>query len=108
MPNGEDIGYALGDPYYNTSVTQIVSHRTSATSENNIDDNTNHPNSHPWGVLFTILGTVLLDFDADACQSPARTYLLDVTVEGNIIVFINFNFQIYINLYFMCFSIFIV
>ncbi|XP_065169372.1 proton-associated sugar transporter A isoform X2 [Atheta coriaria] len=83
VPNGEDIGYALGDPYYNTSVTQIVSHRTSATSENNIDDNTNHPNSHPWGVLFTILGTVLLDFDADACQSPARTYLLDVTVEDD-------------------------
>ncbi|KAL1132241.1 hypothetical protein AAG570_010198 [Ranatra chinensis] len=36
--------------------------------------------SHPWGVLFTILGTVLLDFDADACQSPARAYLLDVTI----------------------------
>jgi len=25
------------------------------------------------------LGTVLLDFDADACQSPSRAYLLDVT-----------------------------
>jgi solute carrier family 45, member 1/2/4 len=35
--------------------------------------------SHPWGVLFTVLGTVLLDFDADACQSPSRAYLLDVT-----------------------------
>lgn len=39
-------------------------------------------NSHPWGIFFTILGTVLLDFDADACQSPARAYLLDVTVPG--------------------------
>ena len=37
---------------------------------------------HPWGIFFTILGTVLLDFDADACQSPARAYLLDVTVTG--------------------------
>ena len=27
---------------------------------------------HPWGIFFTILGTVLLDFDADACQSPSR------------------------------------
>ena len=29
-----------------------------------------------------ILGTVLLDFDADACQSPSRAYLLDVTLPG--------------------------
>jgi solute carrier family 45, member 1/2/4 len=34
--------------------------------------------SHTWGIIFTILGTVLLDFDADACQSPSRAYLLDV------------------------------
>lgn len=38
--------------------------------------------SHPWGIFFTILGTMLLDFDADACQSPSRAYLLDVTVPG--------------------------
>ena len=37
---------------------------------------------HPWGIFFTVLGTVLLDFDADACQSPSRAYLLDVTVSG--------------------------
>ncbi|ROT61432.1 hypothetical protein C7M84_020784 [Penaeus vannamei] len=36
--------------------------------------------SHPWGIFFTIVGTMLLDFDADACQSPSRAYLLDVTV----------------------------
>lgn len=38
--------------------------------------------SHPWGVFFTVVGTVLLDFDADACQSPSRAYLLDVTLPG--------------------------
>ena len=38
--------------------------------------------SRPWGVLFTIIGTVLLDFDADACQSPSRAFLLDVTLPG--------------------------
>lgn len=38
--------------------------------------------SHPWGIIITIIGTVLLDFNADACQSPARAYLLDVTVPG--------------------------
>ncbi|CAL8075117.1 unnamed protein product [Orchesella dallaii] len=36
--------------------------------------------SHPWGLVFTIIGTVLLDFDADACQSPSRAYMLDVTI----------------------------
>jgi len=30
-------------------------------------------------IAFTVFGTMLLDFCCDACQSPARTYLLDVT-----------------------------
>jgi solute carrier family 45, member 1/2/4 len=38
-----------------------------------------------WAIFFTVLGTVLLDFDADACQSPARAYLLDICVPGNIV-----------------------
>ena len=63
--------------------------------------------SYPLGIIFTIIkslkhdgtltkghfddlvvlmkkvaGTVLLDFDADACQSPSRAYLLDVTLPG--------------------------
>ena len=42
---------------------------------------------HPWGIFFTIIGTVLLDFDADACQSPSRAYLLDVTLPGIYLVF---------------------
>ena len=40
----------------------------------------NNCSSKFWGILLTIIGTVLLDFDADACQSPARAYLLDVTL----------------------------
>ncbi|XP_047528548.1 proton-associated sugar transporter A [Vanessa atalanta] len=75
VPNGEDIGYALGDegPVNRTVVPSALGPRSSALEV----QNNNH---HPWGVLFTVLGTVLLDFDADACQSPARAYLLDVTV----------------------------
>lgn len=89
MPNGEDIGYAMGDnnPYENLvndsigQLTNILPHRSTASNGIDVnDDRTN--NYHPWGILFTILGTVLLDFDADACQSPARAYLLDVTVPG--------------------------
>lgn len=89
VPNGEYLGYKAGDlgsEYMNTTeMFNIVAHRTSASF---VENNSNNvpPNSHPWGVFFTVLGTVLLDFDADACQSPARAYLLDVTLPGNIIL----------------------
>lgn len=89
VPNGEDLGYAMGDfyPYdylynettYNETMSKILPHRTTA-QESEIEEMFVMPNSHPWGVFFTVLGTVLLDFDADACQSPARAYLLDVTI----------------------------
>ncbi|KAM3967239.1 loss of visual transmission [Aphomia sociella] len=75
VPNGEAIGYALGDerPLNRTEIPSALGPRSSALE----NESTNY---HPWGVLFTVLGTVFLDFDADACQSPARAYLLDVTV----------------------------
>ncbi|XP_030747732.1 proton-associated sugar transporter A [Sitophilus oryzae] len=68
VPNGEAFGYLLGDEDH-----------TKKTSEDNSTSSEIHT-SHPWGVFFTVLGTALLDFDADACQSPARAYLLDVTI----------------------------
>ncbi|GFR22388.1 membrane-associated transporter protein [Trichonephila clavata] len=42
----------------------------------------NAPTGHvqPWSIAFTVLGTMLLDFCSDACQSPSRTYLLDVSL----------------------------
>lgn len=87
VPNGEDIGYSMGDtsasPFFNSTFeandSVVVSHRTSA-SNLEIQEPSASLGSHPWGIFFTILGTVLLDFDADACQSPSRAYLLDVTV----------------------------
>lgn len=77
VPNGEDLGYALGDelPLNRTDVPSALGPRSQALD-------TANSNYHPWGVFFTVLGTVFLDFDADACQSPARAYLLDVTVPG--------------------------
>lgn len=88
MPNGEDLGYAMGDfdPYeangnhtaiYNK--TNIIAHRSTASASEVVDV---AGTPHPWGIFFTVLGTILLDFDADACQSPARAYLLDVTIAG--------------------------
>lgn len=88
VPNGEDIGYAMGDFYSLENVTtssnqsKILPHRTTAIdSDAELSEMlTTESSSHTWGIFFTILGTVLLDFDADACQSPSRAYLLDVTI----------------------------
>jgi hypothetical protein len=58
----------------------VVPSNGSDYSSATVEPDANYP--HPWSVFFTILGTMLLDFDADACQSPSRAYLLDVTVPG--------------------------
>ena len=76
MPNGADMGHAMGDFYPSKDLPRT--NKSAPLTDADVD--AKYP--HPWGVLFTVLGTVLLDFDADACQSPARAYLLDVTVPG--------------------------
>lgn len=90
VPNGEDLGYAFGDDYppsYNesfgnvTAAQNLLPHRSTASLTDEVPSTVaTQIGRHPWGIFFTILGTVLLDFDADACQSPARAYLLDVTL----------------------------
>ncbi|XP_050099297.1 membrane-associated transporter protein isoform X2 [Anopheles aquasalis] len=96
VPNGEDLGYAMGDfnPYATPgNLTgapvvgpQIVLPHRATASETELpvlpegQPATGQRPRHPWGIFFTILGTVLLDFNADACQSPSRAFLLDVTV----------------------------
>lgn len=91
VPNGEDLGYFMGDPKpLNLTMARPPAQRifTNSRHANSQEEavlnmsNATDKNYHPWGVFFTVLGTVLLDFDADACQSPARAYLLDVTVTG--------------------------
>ncbi|XP_055908140.1 proton-associated sugar transporter A [Eupeodes corollae] len=90
VPNGEDLGYTFGDvdPHAQIAAMNLTANQT----HNNINVSPHRASasdtevqvvqktSHPWGIFFTILGTVLLDFDADACQSPARAYLLDVCI----------------------------
>ncbi|XP_066149513.1 membrane-associated transporter protein [Euwallacea fornicatus] len=103
VPNGELLGYLMGDqrPVERNLLTKpvgprlwpkvgIVPNDLNNSTTNNaswvMGDGPEYPkynNSHPWGVFFTILGTVLLDFDADACQSPSRAYLLDVTTSDD-------------------------
>lgn len=81
VPNGEDIGRALGDVYPSHGGTDnhtMAPSNGSDYSNATVVPDANYP--HPWTVFFTVLGTMLLDFDADACQSPSRAYLLDVTL----------------------------
>ncbi|XP_029176911.1 proton-associated sugar transporter A [Nylanderia fulva] len=81
VPNGEHIGYLFGDRPSHENETIPLGHRTTAKlATKETSESVERASSHSWGILFTILGTVLLDFDADACQSPARAYLLDVTI----------------------------
>ncbi|XP_012526634.1 proton-associated sugar transporter A [Monomorium pharaonis] len=81
VPNGEHIGYVFGDTSFHGNDTIPLGHRITAKLPEEITSGpVERASSHSWGIFFTILGTVLLDFDADACQSPARAYLLDVTV----------------------------
>ena len=35
--------------------------------------------SNPVIIVLTVIGVVLLDFNCDACQSPARAYLIDTS-----------------------------
>ena len=115
VPNGKLIGKMLGDQYpqedawaarraardgpggrflgneyeydrketVGLNMTSVLSNE--APVQPPIDAEVDH-GSHSWGIFFTVLGTVLLDFDADACQSPSRAYLLDVTVAGTNVV----------------------
>lgn len=101
VPNGELLGLKFGD----TPDTVLAGNFTTIDPVTGFEEQVleTQPGNHAWGIFFTIIGTVLLDFDADvsgkmgnlitchiykllfhlpfqACQSPARAYLLDVTV----------------------------
>lgn len=87
VPHGEDLGYMFGDMNANAIIGNNTSNNfqsfNETISKNALLSTTNaQQSSHTWGIFFTILGTVLLDFDADACQSPSRAYLLDVCIPG--------------------------
>lgn len=51
-------GYFIGSSLWHTSGTEF----------------------NPCIVVLIICGVVLLDFNCDACQSPARAYLIDVSI----------------------------
>lgn len=91
IPNGEEFGHSLGDFYPSRDLLNTTSRfpgKSRLTWPRNrtfvAESDAKYP--HPWGIFFTVLGTVLLDFDADSCQSPARAYLLDISVPGKTVL----------------------
>lgn len=78
-PYGKDIGMLLGDSGSN-GVT--VANLTNDDPSNFEYKTINVPDKgFYWAILFTVLGTILLDFNADNCQTPSRAYLLDMCVQ---------------------------
>lgn len=91
LPNGQDFGIALGD---SGTDEQLLGKGSVVIPEGNSANVLSLPSSnstagidpsHAWsthsrGIAFTIVGFIFLDMCCDACQSPARSYVLDVTI----------------------------
>ncbi|KAJ8914993.1 hypothetical protein NQ315_002517 [Exocentrus adspersus] len=63
----------------NANTEELYIHNYTLRNISSKEDTLFRTSSHYWGVIITVIGTVLLDFNADACQSPSRAYLLDIT-----------------------------
>lgn len=78
VPYGRDIGRLIGDgggiTLANLTNDDPLNYEYKTV---NVTDNTKE---YYWAVFFTVLGTLLLDFNADNCQNPSRAYLLDVCI----------------------------
>lgn len=86
-PYGKYIGHKLGDRPDANVTSKIVFIVDNVTSSQQQKFSYTTPpldeadSGYYWAIVFTVLGTVLLDFNADNCQTPARAYLLDCIVQ---------------------------
>lgn len=89
LPNGQDLGIALGDSGVNVldEGNDVIPEGNSTNHIKLLSNNSTTGNvayhswsKHGWGIMFTIVGFVFLDMCCDGCQSPARSYVLDVTI----------------------------
>lgn len=78
-PWGRDIGTMLGDVGGGVTVANLTNDDPTNFEYKTINVAEN-PNGFYYAILFTVLGTLLLDFNADNCQTPSRAYLLDVCI----------------------------
>lgn len=73
VPNGEYFGFKLGDTPdtvipANFTAIDPVGNATDGFDENEEPSGIVVPGNHVWGIFLTIIGTVLLDFDADVSE----------------------------------------
>lgn len=86
VPYGKELGLLLGDEGYtynlNTSVASNFSILEGSVAALQAPQEPTGPTlaNYKYATILTIIGLVLLDFDADTCQTPARTYLLDMCI----------------------------
>lgn len=77
-PYGRDIGKFLGD-VGGVTLANLTNDDPAAYEYKTVNVDTNSSGFF-WAILFTVFGTLLLDFNADNCQTPSRAYLLDMCV----------------------------
>ncbi|XP_004520943.1 proton-associated sugar transporter A [Ceratitis capitata] len=83
VPYGQDLGILLGDIGYNITTAENSSTTNDGLAEALISSDVAEgplPSNFKFAAILTILGMVLLDLNADTCQTPARTYMLDVCI----------------------------
>lgn len=80
-PYGKDIGMLLGDSGSNSPTVANLTNDDPSNFEYKTVNVPDHNKGFYWAILFTVLGTILLDFNADNCQTPSRAYLLDMCVQ---------------------------
>lgn len=85
VPFGKNLGALLGDVGNAVTLTNDTnwsngSETVAALLGAEPEAETTWTGNFKYAAILTILGMVLLDFDADTCQTPARTYLLDMCV----------------------------
>ncbi|XP_055372316.1 proton-associated sugar transporter A-like isoform X2 [Condylostylus longicornis] len=87
VPHGKELGQVLGDVGINYFSNETESHVNTNLSQFGIAEALTAPqliddssSNYKFAVILTILGTILLDFNADTCQTPSRAYLLDVCI----------------------------
>ncbi|KNC21105.1 hypothetical protein FF38_04337 [Lucilia cuprina] len=85
VPYGKEFGLLLGDEGYTYNVSATIASNFSI-AEGSVaallspEQEGPSPSNYKYATILTIIGLVLLDFDADTCQTPARTYLLDMCI----------------------------
>ncbi|XP_055372751.1 proton-associated sugar transporter A-like [Condylostylus longicornis] len=88
VPHGEQIGVLLGDTGSDYSENKILNmtlnfSQFGTAQALHASKNFDIVSNCKFALIFTILGTILLDVSTDICQTPSRAYLLDVCIPND-------------------------